>query len=239
MNKKLAYYLSLGLCTLALTSALCANEANEPKKDHIPVGERALALESRMEEQKQCYEQTKSAAQSERKVSKSAKSLAKGIYSTSHNGAFQTLYSVSAFGDIELIDGSIWKVAPSDVYTVLTWYASDLLIITPNDSWFSAYQFKITNQATGQAVQTNLYLGPLYNGIYTHWIIAIDYMWDRVYLEDGSVWSMSPFDSSIVSQWKVNDTVIIGVNDGFFSTTRPNILINVNMLNYATGNASF
>jgi hypothetical protein len=149
------------------------------------------------------------------------------------------MMAVSIYGDIELEDGSFWLVSPGDASKSLSWYGSDLLVITVNQSWFSSYKYKITNQSTGQSVSANLNLGPKYNGIYTRWISAIDYYYSVVYLNDGSVWDMSAFDSGIVNKWMPNDTVIIGVNDSFFSSSNPNILINVNMSNYAAGRASY
>lgn len=170
----------------------------------------------------------------------SAKMTPKGInattYYTTHEGAFHHPYSVSLLGDtVELEDGSIWAVCSSDRYKTLDWMTGDLIIITPNDSWFSSYDYKLVNLNTGAKVKVNLALGPIYNGIYTHWIIAIDYYHGEICLEDGSVWKMSSLDSSVVSKWLPNDTIIIGINDGWFSGSNPNLLINVNVNNYAIG----
>ena len=87
------------------------------------------------------------------------------------------------------------------------------------------------NLNTNVTVQVNLFAGPLYNGIYTYYITGIDYVNDLVYLNDGSSWGISVFDSSTSAKWFLNDTVILGVNNDPLSI-RPNILINVNMLNY-------
>ena len=119
---------------------------------------------------------------------------------------------------------------------------TDLVVITPNHGWFSAYDFRLTNQNTGDSILVNLVLGPIapmYGSIYTHWIIALDYYNNIVYLEDGSLWRMSSFDSHTVNEWIAGDIMIIGVNDGWFSSFSPNILINVAMLNYAVGAATF
>lgn len=157
---------------------------------------------------------------------------------TSHPGAMKSIYDMSLYG-IELIDRSVWTVNPYHTHILGHWYIDDMIVITPNRSWFSSYQFCLTNQQTGDSVEVNLTLGPIYNGYYTNWIVAIDDYYNKVYLNDGSVWSMSAFDSGLIRQWEVNDTVIIGVNNGWLSSTRPNILINVNMLNYATGICSY
>lgn len=179
-------------------------------------------------------------AKAENETTEESTAISNGYFYTSHPGAYHSPFGISYYGDsVELEDGSVWTVYHGDMYKVQNWIATDVLVITPNHTWFSAYNYKITNQSTGEAVVANMYLGPIYNSIYTHWILAIDYYYNNVYLEDGSVWSMSSFDSGTVSRWMVNDTVIIGVNDGWLSSSRPNILINVNMLNHASGMASF
>jgi hypothetical protein len=166
--------------------------------------------------------------------------IKKGInattYYTSHEGAFHRPIAVSLLGDaVELEDGSIWAVCSSDRYKTLDWMTGDSIIILPNHDWFSVYDYRLVNLNTGANIKVNLSLGPIYNGIYTHWILAIDYYHREICLEDGSVWKMSSLDSSIVNQWLPNDTVIIGINDGWFSGSNPNLLINVNMNNYAIG----
>lgn len=158
------------------------------------------------------------------------------MFYTSHPGALQKLHSLGITGEtIEFADGSVWIVNARDAYKTANWLLSDLIVVTPNRSWFSSYNFRLTNQDTGVSVQANLSLGPIYNSSCTHWIIAIDYYNHIIYLEDGSTWSMSYCDDSTIKKWVINDTVIIGINDGWQSYSKPNILINVNMLNYARG----
>lgn len=160
------------------------------------------------------------------------------LYVTTHQGAFHNPLSVSFLGDaITLEDGSIWSVCSDDTYKTLNWLTSDLIVITPNHSWFSIYDYVITNQNTGIAVKVNLVLGPLVDAVYRYWIVAVDYLQDRVWLNDGSIWSMT--DCTVMKKWQVGDTVIIGVNDGWYSSSNPNILINVNMLNYGRGICMF
>ncbi|KAF3363211.1 Uncharacterized protein PHSC3_000225 [Chlamydiales bacterium STE3] len=170
---------------------------------------------------------------------------------TTHSGAFHFPAEISYLGDtIKLEDGSIWTVASSDTTIVLNWLrqqdqnlavggASLSLVITPNHSWFSTYMFRMTEQSTGTSVKVNMYLGPIYNGLYTHWIVAINYYTQEICLEDGSVWRLSGLDAGIFNKWLLNDTVIIGVNDGFLSTSKPNILINVNTLTYSRAKCIF
>ncbi|MCX6989461.1 MAG: hypothetical protein NTX49_00090, partial [Chlamydiae bacterium] len=68
-------------------------------------------------------------------------------------------------------------------------------------------------------------------GSYTHWIIGMDYTSGHVYLENGSTWTISTNDLFIFNDWAINDTIILGSNDSWFSSY-DSLLINVNMNNY-------
>jgi len=165
------------------------------------------------------------------------KSSHKDIYFTSHPGAFHKPYAVTVFGDeVQLEDGSIWNIYSGDRFLTLNWLTTDDIVITPNKNIFSIYPMVLTNQQTGASVQSGLAVGPVIGGFFSHWIIAIDKYNDQICLEDGSIWSMSPLDHDITKKWLAGDTVIIGINDGILSSIRPNILINVNVNNYAIGN---
>lgn len=159
--------------------------------------------------------------------------------STSHYGAYHSVVSISdSFslleGSVELEDGSIWAIWYEDIYKTSNWLATDLIVISRNKALFSSYDFKITNQNTGASILANLYMGPFYDSLYRRWVAAIDDYNNLVYLDDGSVWSMSTFDFSIIYEWSVGDTVIIGVSDSIFN---PNFLLNVDLMTYASGKA--
>jgi hypothetical protein len=239
MKTSKMFNIFLGLILFAAPVA-ATEESTEEK--HIPVGERALShadqvklMEERakMMEEMQEEEVLPETANVKAIASKSVKSA---TYVTTHEGAFHFPVSVSYFGDtVQLEDGSIWTVNASDSYQTLNWLTSDIIIIVPNQSLFSSYQYRLINVNTGANVKVNLYLGPIYNGAYTHWIVAIDYVYREIYLDDGSIWKMSSLDQYTLNKWLPNDTVIIGINDGFYSLSNPNILINVNMNNYSIG----
>jgi len=160
------------------------------------------------------------------------KSTVEQEFVTSHSGAIHHPIFVTAFGDgVQLEDESIWSVRPSDYMKTLNWLITDTIIILP-PGWFSGYDYVLFNTDTGARINVNLVQQPRYNGIYSHWIAAIDYLNERVCLEDGSIWSISAFDD--VDDWLVNDMIIIGINDGWFSVN-PNILINVNTNEYVRG----
>ena len=239
MFKKISAIICAALFATILTNSVFAEE-NFQEKDRIPVGVRAEPPETRA-----LQREARAKLAIERGEAKEIikNSLARNLYYTTHPAAYQNPVAFSYVNrTIELTDGSIWEIAPSDILKVASWIPSDFIVITANNSWFSSYDFRLTNQNTKETIQVNLELGPIapiYGSIYTHWIVAIDYYNNIVYLEDESVWKMSSFDSQIVDQWIVGDVLIIGANDGWLSSFSPNILINVAMINYAAGAASF
>lgn len=190
---------------------------------------------------------------STKSLNKQLKATSSDLFYTSHEGVFQYPVSISGYGDIMFEDGSMWFVKPSEAHRVQKWLGispvgeviSYPIVVSINHSLFSSYNFKLTNQTTGVSVCANLSLKPDYYNQNTHWIAAIDYYYNIVYLEDGTVWHMSSFDSGIVNEWLVNDTVIIGINDSWGSSSNPNILINANLLtsygilSYAAGLATY
>jgi len=218
-------------------------EDNSSSEEHIPVGERRISHDEFIEIQANRALRAKERLDEDDLVRKEISSssedseelISKKIYYSSHQGVFHRPIAVSPFGDmVTLEDGSIWQVKGGDCIKTLDWLAGDSLIILPNHAWFSSYQYVILNQNTGAKVKVNLSLGPIYNGIYTHWIVAIDYYNSELCLEDGSIWKISGSDSKTMNKWMPNDTIILGINDSWFSS-KPNILINVNMLNDVAG----
>lgn len=227
--------LQIFTCILGTTLSVSAFDGQDENK-HIPVKSRPSAVIERDEDPSE-HLTTKlhtEGEQSEERVTNHS------MFYTSHPGAFHTISAVSLSGDtLELEDGSIWSIYSGDQYNTVIWLPRDVVVITPNNGWFSSYDFKLTNQNTGSSALTNLKLGPFYDSAMSHWIVAIDYDYNIVYLEDGSAWNMSYFDCGTVRKWLPDDTVIIGINDSWFSYSNPNVLINVNMLNYAAGMASY
>jgi hypothetical protein len=153
----------------------------------------------------------------------------KGVYTTSHPGAFQQIQIVSFDGTfIELSDGSQWEVSVADSHKVVSWIGCDLFI-TLNHSWFSLYDYCLVNLNNGEKAKVNITAGPFFQGARSHWIVAINYAARQVTLEDGSVWRIPPSSAGVLKYWMVNDPVIIGVYDGWFSASNPNFLMNVSL----------
>lgn len=227
MIKKVIY---LSIVNSLVFGAVTAENTVSQKETHIVVGERPLSLKKQEKIQEKRKAQEEQFSTDEKREEKGVKAAA----FTKHAGAFHRPVYVSLFGEkVELEDGSLWSVHPEDYHHTLDWMTGDVILITPNHSWFASYNYVLNNMSTGEIVRVQMTLGPIYNGIYTHWIIGIDYNRGEVCLEDGSVWDISTFDTSIMNRWLPNDTIIIGTNDGWFSSYNPHILINVNVNSYA------
>ncbi len=85
---------------------------------------------------------------------------------------------------------------------------------------FSTNKFVLTNRVTNDSVEVNMVQGPYYNGLHTHWVVAIDYYNQRMVLEDGSLWDISSSGLFVMKHWLVNDTVMIGVITSGFRAIR-------------------
>lgn len=142
------------------------------------------------------------------------------------------LTAVSAYGDqVELEDGSVWKINTYDGYKALNWRSNDPLSITQNSRWFSSYTYKIVNKNTGSSIEANLFLGPIKDGEYTKYIYTIDQNVGELVLTDSTHWEVSSSDSYIFRDWAPNDAIILGTNTGWDSKCEA-ILINVTMNNF-------
>lgn len=223
--------LLMSLCTVLLSMSLYGTDLDNEAR--IPAGERAVSTEMRLADRQESNALAE--VDQEQEAALAAAKRLKCPAVTTHQGAYQTLKSATVYGDLELSDGSIWKVSSKDTFKILSWLNTDLLVITQNRNIFSSYSYKIVNQMTGAEVRVNMFLGPIYNSPLTRWIVAVDYTHRQIFLDDNSVWKMSWIEGGIIKRWMPNDTVIIGVNGGLCSKKNPNILINVNTLEYAVG----
>lgn len=157
-----------------------------------------------------------------------------GVYYFSpHPGAYHKSSYISQFGEsITLRNGSVWTVPYIDRYKLLGWLPTDIIVILRNNAWFSSYEYRFVNQTTGDTVETHLTQAPTEGNIHTHQILSIDYDNSIVYLQD-STWAISFEDESVIYKWLPKDLVIIGINEDWNSSIRPNILINVNVKDFA------
>lgn len=152
----------------------------------------------------------------------------------SHHGAHHHAINISPKGDtLELEDGSIWSTSHSDRHKSKDWLADDILVLTPNHSWFSSYDYRFTNQTTGSSIEANITLGPILANKNVHRIFAMDAAKGILTLSDGSQWDMSWFDHAIVEEFQVHDFVILGNNDGWWKSFNPNIMFNCATMKHA------
>lgn len=162
--------------------------------------------------------------------------LAKGFFNSApiHVGSYHHYDKITPTGDVlELEDGSQWSVKPSDRFKTHNWYTTDILTLTANHSWFSGeYLFRITNISQNESLEVKLSRKPDYNGLSTYWIVAIDYVSQQLHLNDGSIWNLSSFHYMTFKDWMVNDTIILGHNEGFCAKTWSNILVNCDTNSY-------
>jgi hypothetical protein len=142
---------------------------------------------------------------------------------------------LSALSDtLVMEDGSIWHINSSDRNTLSWWKVSDPIVVTQS-GWFSSYKFKIVNKSTNTSVDASLSLGPLLGGQYTHKIVGIDYGRGEILLANGSRWNISYNDRTLLNEWLLNDTIIVGINTRWFSSGEF-ILIDVEMNNHIKAN---
>lgn len=257
MRKQSVIFFKILCSCLLLTSSfqLAANDATDSKDSKYSIaGNRSLPsaaydlLQQQYSEEcgeecqdcDECREKNKGANQ----VSKFADTAAKilpgtpklGFYLTSHAGAIHYPWGVSVYGDcVELEDGSRWGISISDSYKTLNWMITDRVVITQNRDWFPSSQFKLENLETGVAVSADLieYLSQFFQNYYNYHVLAINDYSQEIWLNDSTVWKVFDNDYPVVwESWDFNDTIIIGVNKGWYSSSYPNILINANTLQY-------
>jgi hypothetical protein len=132
---------------------------------------------------------------------------------------------------VDLEDGSRWEVAEADRMQLMSWRQgdqADYIVITRN-RYYSDFTFYITNQANGSYVRANLVKGPLVGGAYTLLISGMDantHFRRSIYLSNGTSWAVSASDFREINNWQVEDPIIIGRNDDWF-TSNSTLLINV------------
>jgi hypothetical protein len=130
---------------------------------------------------------------------------------------------------IELSDGSIWYVHPYYRTTIMRWALTDAIFIKPNAAWFSAYRYVLQNRVTGDVVEVNLEMQPLFSSIFARWIVDVDYLNGAVVLNDGSLWFINFADRNLFNQWLIGDRIVVGVNNHWKVAAYPHILINTNI----------
>jgi hypothetical protein len=248
---------AIALFTTAIQADTETDCSRRDSKEHASVNSRPIPASERVEIQEgraQMQEEAKKEDQLQLSRGDQFKASEKELKSSfSYGIGFGLQYplavhnptSISIKGDlIEIEDGSIWSTYYGDACKLIDWIpassssghvtlSGDPIVISQNTSWFSIYNYRIHNLNTGNSVRANLSLGPISGSYYTRNILAIDYDYGYIQLNDGTIWSVSN-DRRILNRWFIGDAIIIGVNDAWFTWGRPYILIDVETDSYLT-----
>lgn len=168
-------------------------------------------------------------------VSEEALKAAKGQVTIVYEYAPDVHYAntVGVHGEIvELEDGSTFVVRQRDHWRVSRWIAGDIVYVLPNHGYFfglfnSGYDLCLYNPYTDEKVDVNLSAGPWIYGSNSTWVVHIDEYNGLIGLEDGTFVTIHPSDRYLLSNWEINDHLIIGTNDGGGRHTYPYVLIDV------------
>lgn len=125
---------------------------------------------------------------------------------------------------LELEDGSQWKIAEADSEELISWGHGDYVQISPH-YFSSSHEYYITNQDNESYVRANLVNAPHRDSPYAVTITGTSYR-QSFYLSNGSCWKISSSDFLVVRNWCIDDLVIIGTNNEWFSSYT-HILINI------------
>jgi hypothetical protein len=142
------------------------------------------------------------------------------------------LNNVSASGDgISMGDGSHWKIAPENAEDVRSWQYGDILVISPSYVPLSTHAYWIKNVRKNTFAAANLFLCTEQFGKNSHWVQHLNPDKNVVYLENRVGFQVDFRDQDHFKQWAINDTIIMGVSNTWFSSFDI-LLINVNLNHY-------
>jgi len=151
-------------------------------------------------------------------------------YYHSREEHYRPVYYISSIGSggntLSTHDETVWLISPKTARRASRWVQETPIVITPNHSWFSSYDYCLINQINGQSVEADLSQSPLVK--YSLFTTYIDPYHGYIQLEDNSQWQVDV--SSKLYTWKVGQAILIGENSSWFG--RESILINVNENNY-------
>jgi len=142
---------------------------------------------------------------------------------------------------LKLQDGSEWLIHKDDAEVFYTWRTNSTVVLTPASSWFTTpkHPYILHNKELDQSIRVKLFLGPIQYGPLSTWVAEIDRNANEVFLINGqgdrTIWEVHPSDtyllngSNLEEGWLVNDTVIVGKNDGWlwWFSSYDHILINI------------
>jgi len=160
-----------------------------------------------------------------------------GATLSAHDGARHHLALTPSVHDyVQLEDASIWAVRPDDQHKVRGWKRGDPVMLTQNLGLLPSYQYLLINEITTHEVEVNMSGRPMDGGTHTYTIDAIDDMDRKVTLSDGSVWDIPRSDVAILEDWDIDQPVVIGVYDSWFSKHSHILIYALNPDSYVRAN---
>jgi len=133
----------------------------------------------------------------------------------------------------EIEDKSQWKVYSADRQKVSAWTNGDLLKLYPNNQCFRSSKYVMVNARTKEAARVDLFLGPMAGLEHYKRIVAIDFSYGEVLVENDNgfrtAWQVPLSEMQKLASWKINHTIIVGSNNPswFWADDVDCVLINV------------
>lgn len=121
---------------------------------------------------------------------------------------------------IELDDGSVWEVSLYDGRKASYWQSGQAVSLTQNTKWFSSYYYRLIDCNTGSYIEINLRQAT----DKTPTISEVELSRNSLILSDRTHWKIIPEDSATLSNWTLQDPILIG--DNCENSEWENILIN-------------
>jgi len=127
---------------------------------------------------------------------------------------------------ITLHDESIWEVSHNSAYTSKYWMPNSHVVIKPNKSWFSSYDYILYNIDHQDSITVNLSQGPFQkHGVFIQYIEPCS---RYIHLSNGTGWNVSNYKE--FRDWREGQFVFIGENDSWWGPKY--ILLNINENTY-------
>jgi hypothetical protein len=130
---------------------------------------------------------------------------------------------------LDIEDGCQFTVRESDMPCLSSWRRGAPLRISPSHSWFSSYDWYVTNIDRDEWVKAKLTRGPFENSPFNKHIVAIDLASGLINLDNGMTFQIydSLLEREELKKWQNSDVILIVNNNGWFSWGYKNILINL------------
>ncbi len=149
-----------------------------------------------------------------------------------------TIHDVSTKGTtLEIENGAVFAIRDCSAATAAKWRKSSAIQIKPNHTWFSSYEYTIHNPETNSYVEAKLSLGPFSQSPLNRRISQINLATGTVLLDNNTMWQIA--DRAALQKWQVNDPIILGDNDAWFTWGYNFIMLNVATDSYLTAALSY